>query len=217
MNHCATVVAIKPVMNRFMPSTSMTLLHPKSENGLPLRWPTSTGSSTSMCAPSRAGTPWTRTSCTWMTARSSTSARNTSPALNPLTPELSATQSARFPENNIRHPKGLVVSVLRGVAPSIAQTLGHTGGGGADGRTHRHRTAKESAPIVGSYGRRELSSIAWWLRRPHGQDDAIRPNRPPPVSGGSGHTKRGPHTEAIVVTPTRPWALEAVVGVELLD
>jgi hypothetical protein len=217
MNHCATVVAIKPVMNRFMPSTSMTLLHPKSENGLPLRWLTFMGSSTSMCAPSRVGTPWTRTGCTWTTARSSTSARNTSPALNPLTPELSAAQSTRFPENNIRHPKGMVVSVLRGVAPSIAQTLGHSGGGGADGRTHRHHAPNESAPNVCSYGWRELSSISWWLGRPHVPDAAFSPNRLPPVSRGSGYAKRGSPTEAIVVTPTRPWALEAVVGVEPLE
>jgi hypothetical protein len=164
MNHCATVVAIKRVMNRFMPSTSMTLSHPKSENGLPLRWATSMGSSTSMCAPSRAGTPRIRTSCTWMTARSSTSARNTSPALNPLTPDLPATQSAGFPENRVRHTRCLVVSVLRSVAPAIAQSLGHTGGGGADGRSHWHRTAKESAPIICSFGRRELSSISRRLR-----------------------------------------------------
>jgi hypothetical protein len=217
MNHCATVVAIKHVMNRFMPSTSMTLLHPKSENGLPLRWPTCMGSSISMCAPSRAGTPWIRTSCTWTTARSSTSARNTSPALNPLTPDLPATQPAGFPENSFRHPQCLGVSVLRGVALSIGQTLDRAGGGGADGRTHRHHTANESALIVCSYGWRELSSLSWWLWRPHVQDAAFSSNLLPPVSRGSGCAKGGPHTEAIAVTPIRPRALKAVLGVEPLD
>jgi hypothetical protein len=59
-----------------MPSTSMNLSHPKSGNGLLLRWRTCTASSTSMSPPSPAGAPPIHISYAWMIARSSTSARS---------------------------------------------------------------------------------------------------------------------------------------------
>jgi len=68
------------VINRFMRSMSMSLSRLKSESALPLRWPTSMGSSTSMYSLSPVETPWTLGNCTWTTARSSTNARSTNPA-----------------------------------------------------------------------------------------------------------------------------------------
>jgi hypothetical protein len=72
------------LINRFMPSTSMNLLHPKSGNGMLLRWRTSTASSSSMSLPSPAGAPPTHTSYAWMIARSSTSARSINLVNNPV-------------------------------------------------------------------------------------------------------------------------------------
>jgi hypothetical protein len=67
-----------------MPSTSMNLSHPKSGNGLLLRWPICMGSNTFMSLPSPVGTPWICASCTWTTARSSTSARSINLVNNPV-------------------------------------------------------------------------------------------------------------------------------------
>jgi hypothetical protein len=99
MNRCATVVAIKPVINQFTRLTSMTLSRRKSENGLPLRWATCMGSSTSMSRPSPAGTPWTRTGYTWTTARSSTNARSIN-LVNNLTQRLSPNGTPTFPQTH---------------------------------------------------------------------------------------------------------------------
>jgi hypothetical protein len=79
--------------------TSMTLSRLKSENGLPLRWLTSMGSSTSMSLPSHAGTPWTRASYTWTTARSSTNVRSINLVSNP-TQRLSPNGTPTFPQTH---------------------------------------------------------------------------------------------------------------------
>ena len=81
-NPFATVVAMTSVSSRFMRSMWMSLLRPRSENVLPLRWPTCMASSTCMSPPLRAGRLLTCTSSTWTTARLSMSARNISPAPN---------------------------------------------------------------------------------------------------------------------------------------
>jgi hypothetical protein len=79
--------------------TSMISSRLKSENGLPLRWPTSMGSSTSMCAPSPVGTLWTRASYTWTTARSSTNARSINLVSNPIQ-RLSPNGTSTFPQTH---------------------------------------------------------------------------------------------------------------------
>jgi hypothetical protein len=94
----ATVVAIKRAINPFTPSTSMNSLRPKSENGLPLRWATYTVSSTSMWLPFPVGKPSTHASCTWMTARSSTSARRISPGRSHSMPSRPVERSSDPPE-----------------------------------------------------------------------------------------------------------------------
>jgi hypothetical protein len=93
----ATVVAIKRAINPFTPSTSMNSLHPKSENGLPLRWATYMVSSTSMWLPFPAGKLSTRANCTWMTARSSTSARRISPGHSHSSPSRPVERSSDLP------------------------------------------------------------------------------------------------------------------------
>jgi hypothetical protein len=83
-NLFATVVAMTSVNSRFMRSMWMSLLRPRSENGLPLHWPTCMGSSICISPPFHAGRLLMCTSSTWTTARLSMSAHNTSPARNPL-------------------------------------------------------------------------------------------------------------------------------------
>jgi hypothetical protein len=78
---------------------SMNLSHPKSENGLPLRWRTCTAFSTSMSQPSPPGVPPTHTSYAWMIARSSTSARSINLVNNP-TPRLSPHGASAFPQTH---------------------------------------------------------------------------------------------------------------------
>jgi hypothetical protein len=82
----ATVVAMTSVSSRFTRSTSMSLSRPKSENVLPLRWPTCMASSTCISARHPVERPWTHTSSAWTTARLSTSARSINRDPNPLTP-----------------------------------------------------------------------------------------------------------------------------------
>lgn len=82
-----------------MLSMSMNLSHPKSENGLPLRWRTCTASSTSMSLPSPGGVPPTHTSYAWMIARSSTNARFINLVSNP-TPRLSPHGAPAFPQTH---------------------------------------------------------------------------------------------------------------------
>jgi hypothetical protein len=109
----------------------MTLSRPKSANDLPLHWLISMGSSTSMCSPSRTGTLWTRTNCTWTTARSSTSAHSTSPAPNPVALDPPTAWFTGIPDKSIRHFRGLILSVFPGIAPRSAEALAHR----ASGRT----------------------------------------------------------------------------------
>jgi hypothetical protein len=93
----ATVVAIKRAINPSTRSTSMNSLHPKSENGLLLHWATYTVSSTSMWLPFPVGKPSTRANCTWMTARSSTSARRISPGRSHSIPSRPVERSSDLP------------------------------------------------------------------------------------------------------------------------
>jgi hypothetical protein len=107
-NLSATVVAIKRAINPFTRSTSMNLLRLMSENALPLPWPTYMASSTSTWLPCPVETTWTRASCTWMTARSSTSARNISLAPNPIVIPITCTCSASCPGDLLGHCHSLV-------------------------------------------------------------------------------------------------------------
>jgi hypothetical protein len=77
----------------------MSLSRPKSENGLPLRWATCMGSSTSMSQPSPVETPWTHANCTWTTVRSSTSAHSINLVNNPIQ-RLSPHGTPTFPQTD---------------------------------------------------------------------------------------------------------------------
>jgi hypothetical protein len=80
-----------------------------------LHWPTCMGFPTCMCRPSPVKKLRTRASCIWTIARSSTSARSTSPAPDPLISVLPVVQRKGIPESSKFHFQRPAVSIPLGL------------------------------------------------------------------------------------------------------
>jgi hypothetical protein len=144
-----------------MRSTSMSSSHLQSENGLPLRWPICMASSTCMSPPSPVGRSRTRTTFTWMTARSSTSAHSISPEPNSPTRTIPVAWTTGISQDVHGNSHGLTVNFLRLMPPHEVAALGLVASDRGDGWSEQNFGADERLSLAGASSR--LSSSSWLL------------------------------------------------------
>lgn len=137
-----------------MRSMSMSLSRPKSENALPLRWPTSMACTTCTYSLSRVETLWTHGNCIWTTAKSSMNARSTSPTNNPFTPDNPTLCCPDGPEHHTRYCQCRVICSRQYGGRRVVQALDNLDNGAVDGRLHQttqlKRSSLPSAPMSGA-------------------------------------------------------------------